>query len=331
MKPKPIPKEDIIQRYIQENNKAPSWIDKKTTEYTKEEMNEYMKYRLRISNEQKQDIPKPQNSKEQITAEDLINEITEEEQKEEPKEPEEILNPNDKLIQDYFNYHRIDTQEKLNYAIEHDEKFRMFLEKINLLESYYKGKHLEFIKEEKEKVQQEIEEESKKDKHGKIKRKWGRKKIESNVFKDSKKDLDLKPYKNKKLESKGMILCIYLRKNGLAELRYVQMDEVGQIKIDGYVYHERDATYRFGKKNDPVLVILEGSLVPISKEILKENLGSESAEAQKLIIKGIEQAEVVKSGDLNEQNKKKFAPPKWAIGIAIAVIIGIYAFMGGFS
>ena len=166
---------------------------------------------------------------------------------------------------------------------------------------------------------------------GKIIKKFKKKKISPNNFKESKKDLDLTPYKNKKLEKKGMILCIYLRKNGLAELRYVQMDEVGQIKVDGYVYHERDATYRFGKKNDPVLIIMEGSLVPISKEILKENLGSDSAEAQKLIIKGIEQAEVVKSGDPNDKLKNPLKMPKWAIGIGIAVIIGIYAFMGGFS
>jgi len=236
----------------------------------------------------------------------------------------------DEFIEDYLRHHNIKTQSHLNYAIEHDEKFKIFLEKTDRLKSLYNGKQLNEMKLLKEKVDKELEKDAKKDKGKKIFNKFKTTK-QSNKFEDSTKDLDLTPYRNKKLEKQGYILCIYLRKNALAEMRYVKMDEVGQIKVDGYVYHERDATYRFGKKNDPVLTIIEGALVPLNKETLRENLGFESAEAQRLIIKGIEQAEVVKAGGLEDKLKTPMNVPKWAIGIGIAVIIGVYAYMGGFS
>lgn len=234
-----------------------------------------------------------------------------------------------KFIEDYCEHHKIDTQDKLNYAIEHDEKFKLFLDKTNKLGSLYTGNHLEDIEKEKKMVIEQLEKDAEKDKKRKISKKFGKKKKLSNVFEKSKKELDLTPYKNKKLESQGSILTMYLRKNGLAQLRYVKMDEVGQIKVDGYVYHERDAVYRFGKKNDPVLIIMEGALVPINKETLKEHLGCEAAEAQKLIIKGIEQAEVVKSSGIDENANKPFAPPKWMVIAGIAIAIGLYVFLGG--
>ena len=248
----------------------------------------------------------------------------------EQKEVLEKQREQDEIISKYIEHHQIKDQAHLNYAIEHDEKFRLYLEKTGRLKELYSGKHLKEIREELEKVKKELEEEAKKDKGKKTAKKF-EKKTSSNNFKDAVKSLDLTPYRNKKLESQGFILCMYLRKNGLMDLRYVKMDEVGQIKVDGYVYHERDATYRFGKKNDPVLVIMEGALVPLNKETLKENLGFKSAEAQKLIIKGIEQAEVVKAAGIDENAKKPFTPPKWLIIIGIAVVIGIYAYMGGFS
>ncbi|GAG26581.1 unnamed protein product, partial [marine sediment metagenome] len=202
------------------------------------------------------------------------------------------------FIEDYIKHHKIDTQVKLNYIIEHDEKFRIFLKKTSRLDSLYTGRHLDEIESEKEKVVEQLKKEAKKDKSGRIAKKWKnkkKKKKHSNVFNDSKKDMDLTAYKNKKLEAQGSILALYLRKNGQGQFRYVKMDEVGQIKVDGYVYHERDAFYRMGKKNDPLLILMEGALVPINKETLKENLGCETAEAQRLVIKGIEQAEVVKA------------------------------------
>lgn len=354
-----VSKEDIIESYMEDNKSEPSWKDKKTKNMTKEENNEYKKYRKRIENERIKQEPKKETEdykededkltkeehEEELSGEDAIEEKMKE-LKEEHEQEEEILTPEEKqqqekleeeniLVEKYFQHHNISTQEQLNYAIEHDEKFKMFLEKTDRMDSLYTGKHLERIEEERKKVLEELEEVAKKDKGNKILKKFKKKKNknkkDSNNLNDSKKNLDLAPYINNKLEKQGYILCFYLRKNGLAEMRYVRMDEVGQIKVDGYVYHERDATYRFGKKNTPVLVIMEGSLVPVNKETLKENLGCESAEAQKLIIKGIEQAEVVKSSGVDENAKKPFAPPKWAVVIGIAVVVGIYAFMGGFS
>ncbi len=248
----------------------------------------------------------------------------------EQKEVLERQRKQDEFIENYFKNHNIKDQAHLNYAIEHDEKFRMFLEKAGRLEQLYTGKYLSEIKEQEEMIEQELTEEATKDKRKKIAKKFSAKNI-TNTFKDSKKELDLTPYKNKKKEAQGFILCLYLRKNGLMDLRYVRMDEVGQIKVDGYVYHERDANYRFGKKNDPVLLIMEGALVPINKETLKENLGFEAAEAQKLVIKGIEQAEVVKAAGVDDNAKKPFTPNKWVIGVILLIIVGVYAYLGGFS
>lgn len=346
-----ITKEDIIERYKEEHNKVPLWSNKKIKEMSKSEILEYNNYRNIIKRERriknkdlKGSSPKKQSdlpddfydtskrmSSEEIyklvgyTTKKTVNDIftPEERQQIEKKQSE------DKLIQDYFEYHKIDNQEKLNYVIEHDEKFKLYLEKIGRLEDLYKGSHLKKINEELNKVNEELKQEAKKDKKKKIFKKFEKKK-QSNTFEDATKELDLTPYKNKKLEKQGQMLCIYLRKNGLADMRYVKMDEVGQIKVDGYVYHERDANYRFGKKNDPVLLIIEGSLVPIHRDLLKEYLGTDSAEAQKLIIKGIEQAEIVKASGVDEQ-KKGFTPPKWAIILAIAIAVGVYAYFGGFK
>jgi hypothetical protein len=274
-----------------------------------------------------------------IPEEDLLNLVTYTASKAKEgtltKEEKQILEKEEKevkFIEDYIKHYKIKNQDGLNYAIEHDEKFKIFLERIGRLEELYTGSVLGEIEEQREKIKTELIKESKKDKRGKIIRKFKRKKgkKQSNNLMDSKKELDLLPYLNKKLEKQGCILTFYLRKNGRAETRYVKMDEVGQIKVDGYVYHERDAIYRFGKKNIPVLIILEGSLAPVNKETLKEHLGCESAEAQKLIIKGIEQAEVVKAAGIGEDSKKMNAPPKWLIIVGIAVMIGLYAYFGGF-
>jgi len=358
-----ISKEDIIEEYVKDNGSDPTWKDKKQKEMGNNEKNEYKKYRKRVekhtSKEDKvvsvekktqeevaKKTPKEKKHQEEFYNKDE-NKVSEDEKLEllistgtksrkdmltdEQKMELEKVEKENRFIEGYLKHHEIDTQEKLNYVVEHDEKFRIFLEKTDRLSSIYTGKHLVDIESEKERVIEQCREDAKKDKRHKIAKKFSKKKKRSNVFKESKKDLDLTPYKNKKLENQGSILTMYLRKNGLAQLRYVKMDEVGQIKVEGYVYHERDAVYRFGKKNDPLLIIMEGALVPINKETLKENLGCETAEAQKLVIKGIEQAEVVKSGGLDENAKKPFAPPKWMIIVGIAIAIGIYMFMGGSS
>lgn len=353
-----ISKEDTIRRYELDYGCPPDWAEKKFKEMSTEEMSEYAKYRKLIIREKKKlkkgEQPKPQPIVEEPVEENYYSKENKWPNEEKlklvsytaKKSEESMLSPEEKekldtqrkeeeFLQNYFKNHQIQTQENLNYAIEHDEKFRVFLEKTNRIKDLYKGRHLEEIQRKKEEIEKELIEEAKKDKGKKIIKKFKKLKPESkansNEFKDSKKDLDLSAYRNKKMEAMGFILCLYLRKNGRGELRYVRMDEVGQIKVDGYVYHERDATYRFGKKNDPVLVIMEGALVPINKETLKEHLGFESAEAQKLVIKGIEQAEVVKASGVDENAKKPFTPSKWLIGLVIAAIIGIYAYMGGFS
>jgi len=371
MQKETITKEDCINKYKEENGTDPTWTNKLFKEMTPEEINEYSRLRKKVERQRKgiKEKQTPNNQKKQpfqkqnaIENVDILDDPPEGYYSKEKKwsneeklalvqytakeAGESALTPEEKaaldrqrkqdtFISEYIKNHKIRDQEHMNYVVEHDERFRLFLEKSGRLKEIYTGRHLEEIQRRKQEVEEELVKEAKNDKGNKILKKFNKitfdpKKL-SNEFKDSKKELDLTPYRNKKLEAQGYILCMYLRKNGLMELRYVKMDEVGQIKVDGYVYHERDATYRFGKKNDPVLVIIEGSLVPINKETLKENLGFESAEAQKLVIKGIEQAEVVKAGGIEEHGKKPFTPNKWIIAVVIIVIIGVYAFLGGFK
>ena len=333
-----ISKQEIIDYITKETGSVPSWADTPVSKFTDKERNEYQKYYISLRNK-KEKIK--QSEKEFYVQE---NEWSEEEKKAlvshtakkvmdnllTPEEKEQLNRrlKQDELIENYIKSHHIKDQQHLNYAIEHDPKFKLFLEKSGRLKELYTGKHIYELEKKKEELNLELEKESKKDKRKRIFRKFKKKKF-SNEFFDSKKELDLTPYRNKKLESQGFILCFYLRKNGRIEARYVKMDELGQIKIDGYVYHEKDSTYRIGKKNDPVLIIMEGALVPINKEMLKDNLGMDSAEAQKLVIKGIEQAEIVKSATANDEANKTKTPSKWAIGIGIIIIIGLYMFLGG--
>ena len=354
---KKFSKEDVVKEYLEDKGTEPSWTNKKFKEMSQDELNEYKKYQKRLKRKAKKqkkeliekEIPKTvkkdlekEGVKEEMSDEEkyklvkyTADKIREEESGVTPKEKEEKekIERENKLIGDYIKKYRISTTEGLNYAIEHDPKFKTFLEKIGRLKQLYSGSYLKELQRERENFNKEIEEEAQKDKKGKEKKRFYRKtknkKLETNRFEDSKKVFDIEPYRNKKHEKKGYILCIYLRKNGIAEPRYVKMDEVGQIKVDGYVYHERDATYRIGKKNDPVLFIMEGALVPLSKETFKEQLAFDYAEAQKLIIKGIEQAEVVKAGGLEDKVNNPLKLPKWAVGVGIAVIIGLYAFFGG--
>lgn len=338
-----ISKDDIVKEYIKNNESDPTWKDKKHKDMNKEEKNEYTKYRAKLK--LKDEDLKPEEFPEDYY--DKVGTISEDDSAAliastynkarismmDKGEIEKIEKDKKErnFISDYLAHHKIEDQEKLNYVIEHDEKFRTFLENTNRINSLYTGKHLESIKKEEKRVVEDLKVMAKKDKKRKVWKKWKDKKRPSTTFEDSIKDLDLTPYRNKKMEAQGNVLTMYLQKNGLASLRYVKMDEVGQIKIDGYVYHERNAVWRFGKKNDPLLLIMEGSLVPINKETMKDNLGMETAEAQKLMIKGIEHAEVVKSGNLDDSANKVKGPGKWAIGIGIAVIIGVYVFMGGFG
>lgn len=357
-----ISKGDLIKKIVDVTGQEPIWSNKKFKEMSLEEQNEYKKYRKQIEKSQPNKTGvlaspitdselnvkiKDENTPDTVPHEDKITgntqdkaRLTEEElfapilyttkkvmqdlpTPEEEKLKEKEMQQN-KLIQDYITHHNIKSKEALNFAIEHDDKFRKYLEKLGRFKELYTGSHLKTVEEDKERFNEEYKDSKKKKKKKKLKK-------ETNKFEDSRKLLDLEKFRNKKLEKQGNILCFYLRKNGIADPRYVRMDEVGQIKVGGYTYHERDATYRMGKKNDPVLLLMEGALVPLTKETLKEHLGFETAEAQKLVIKGIEQAEVVKMGGLEDHLKKSFAPPKWLIGLGIAIIIGIYAFMGGFS
>lgn len=339
-----VTQKEIEERYYKDNNSYPTWLDKKWREMTGEERTEYSKYRariLKIAPNPKDKMPGYYSEVEQkVPTDDLMRlvryQVLDEDIQESLREQflKEVEENNKKeliaiKVKEYCEKYNIDNQEKLNYAIEHDISLSDFLKENNVIDIYYTGKELKELEEKRkefdDKIKKEIEKKQKP--FNRIKKVKEKKNKTSNIFEKAKIDNDFEIVKNKKLEDKGHIKCLYLRKNGRAELRYVKMDEVGQIKIDSYVYHERDAPYRYGKKNEPLLIIIEGSLIPIHKEILKENLGTESAEAQRLVIKGIEEAEVVKLNESLNDDKLKKAPNKWAIIIGIGIVVALYLFL----
>lgn len=337
-----VTQKEITDKYKKDNGKLPSWANKKWREMKREERVEYAKYRARLLKKAVNPKDKMQGYYEevgqQVSTSDLMKMVTytslDDERKNELRNDyiNKIEEENRKAIVnneivEYCEKYNIDNQEKLNYAIEHDVNFKTFLEDNKLLEAYYTGKVLGEMEEEREKFNEQIKNSIKKKKEKKKILPKKDKNKTSNIFEKAKLDNSFENIRNKKLEEKGCIKVLYLRRNGRAELRYVKVDEIGQIKIDGYVYHERDAPYRFGKKNEPLLVILEGSLIPIHREILKENLGTDSAEAQKLIIKSIEETELVKVNDSLSSSKERKAPNKWAIIIGIGIIVALYLFL----
>lgn len=342
-----VTQKEIEERYYKDNNSYPTWLNKKWREMTGEERTEYSKYRariLKIAPNPKDKMPGYYSEVEQkVPTDDLMRlvryQVLDEDIQESLREQflKEVEENNKKeliaiKIKEYCEKYNIDNQDKLNYAIEHDISLSDFLKENNVIDVYYTGRELKELEEKRkefdDKVKKEVEKKPKWfNKSKKVKVKKNDKNKTSNIFEKAKIDNDFETVKNKKLEDKGYIKCLYLRKNGRAELRYVKMDEVGQIKIDSYVYHEKDAPYRYGKKNEPLLIIIEGSLIPIHKEILKENLGTESAEAQRLVIKGIEEAEVVKLNESLNDDKLKKAPNKWAILIGIGIVVALYLFL----
>jgi len=145
---------------------------------------------------------------------------------------------------------------------------------------------------------------------------------EKSIYDLSKKDFKIKEDRRKIKE--GEVCILYLRESGIAEIKYVK-PENGMFIVEGMYYHIVEAcNYSLGPKRIPLAVIPEWSFIPISRKTHWDKLGGIPASAQKLIIKSLESAEIVKIRQENEPAKK--ADGKLVIGILVAAVIGLYLF-----
>lgn len=148
------------------------------------------------------------------------------------------------------------------------------------------------------------------------------------VYNESKKEFKIK--EDKKKIANAEVAVLYLRESGIAELKYVKPDN-GMFIIYGRYYHiNASCFYNLGTKRIPLAVIPEWAFVPISKKGYETELGSHYQDAQMLIIKSLENAEIVK---INQDiNPKRKADSKLIIGIIIVAVIGLFflnKFFGG--
>ena len=118
---------------------------------------------------------------------------------------------------------------------------------------------------------------------------------------------------------KNKVAIIYLSNDGEIKPIYKEVKD-GLFKINGKTYHETDCYHTYGRKRMPAVVIPEWGLIPISRENYAKNFAADAQEAQQLIIKAVENAEIVR---LQEQQGKKI-DPKLVLGIIAIAIVGIY-------
>jgi len=140
------------------------------------------------------------------------------------------------------------------------------------------------------------------------------------VVEFSKKDYPIK--EDTKKIANAQVAVLYLRESGIAELKYVK-PENGMFIVGGRYYHINDSCiYNVGKKRIPLAVIPEWSFVPLSKKEYETVLGSKYQDAQLLIIKSLENAEIVKIHQ--DGNPKGKADSKIVIWIIIAGVVGLF-------
>ncbi len=136
----------------------------------------------------------------------------------------------------------------------------------------------------------------------------------------SKKEYPVK--EDSKKIANAQVAVLYLRESGIGELKYVK-PENGMFIVSGRYYHITDSCiYTLGKKRVPLAVIPEWSFVPLSKKEYETILGSKYQDAQLLIIKSLENAEIVKIHQ--DGNPKGKADSKIIIWIIIAGVVGLF-------
>lgn len=140
------------------------------------------------------------------------------------------------------------------------------------------------------------------------------------VFEMSKREFKIR--EDTKKISQGEVAVLMLRESSVGDLKYVKPSN-GMFIVEGRYYHIIDAcNFNIGKKRIPLAVIPEWSFIPLSKKEYEVKLGAKYQDAQQLIIKSLENAEIVK---INQETAPKGqANGKLIIGIVIAAVIGLF-------
>lgn len=140
------------------------------------------------------------------------------------------------------------------------------------------------------------------------------------IAEHSKKEYPVK--ENSKKIANAQVAVLYLRESGIADLKYVRPQN-GMFIVDGRYYHTTGSCiFNLGKKRIPLAVIPEWSFVPLSRKEYEKVMGSKYQEAQLLIIKSLENAEIVK---INQDGMPKSkGDAKVIVWILIAAVVGLF-------
>ena len=130
--------------------------------------------------------------------------------------------------------------------------------------------------------------------------------------------------------AKGEVVVLFLRESGMGEIKHVK-PENGMFIIEGHYYHiSGSCIFNIGSKRIPLAIIPEWSFIPVSKKAYYDQLEGKSQEPQKLIIKSMENAEIVRINQEENPAKKKMDPKIVVIGLIILVgLIYLISKFGG--
>lgn len=128
-------------------------------------------------------------------------------------------------------------------------------------------------------------------------------------------------FKSIKKSKKGKVAIIFLGNDGSISTIFKEPKD-GMFSVAGRKYHETDCYFTYGPKRIPVVVIAEWGLVPISRENYAKFFASDAQEAQQLIIKAVENAEIVRL----EGGEKKKLNPTIIIGVIVLAVVGFYLY-----
>jgi hypothetical protein len=126
-----------------------------------------------------------------------------------------------------------------------------------------------------------------------------------------------------KLKKPNQVAVVYLRNNGMAELKVVESKK-GFFSINDKTYHDRrDCTYITGKERIPLCVIFESDMLPIGKKEWDDReIREKLSELQDHVLRGIRHAELVRLGEKESKiNMKQIIV--WGL---ILLVGGIIAF-----
>ncbi len=126
-----------------------------------------------------------------------------------------------------------------------------------------------------------------------------------------------------KLKKPDRVAVIYLRNNGRGELLECQT-RGGFFEVGGKKYHEdKDCVYTVTKDRIPLLIVREWDMTPLgTKKRDDETMHEKFADLEQHVLKGIRQAELVKTGGGLEGNISR---KQVVIYVIIAIVLGALA------